>query len=213
MDDNMPAENPLYDYRIYTVRGEKVMLDSDLAGVYGVLTKALNQAVTRNERRFPPEFSFQLEQNEWDILRSQIVTLRSEHGKHRKYLPRVFTEHGAIMLASVLNSDRAITASIHVVQAFVRLRQLMETYMELSRRIDELNAKFEKHTGEDQVRFAAIFQELKRLALGFETAEAKPKGRIGFRTSKDQHEIAKAGKKRKAQSAVKTKRSSGMGSK
>ncbi len=212
MNDNPVSEKVQFDFRIYTVRGEKVMLDSDLAEVYGVLTKALNQAVDRNERRFPLEFAFRLTQDEWEILKSQSVTSRLMWGGRRK-LPRVFTEHGAIMLASVLNSDRAVAASIQVVQAFVRLRHLMETYMELSRRIDELNAKFEKHTGEDQVRFAAIFQELKRLALGFETAEAKPKGRIGFRTSKDQHEIAKAGKKRKTQSAVKTKRSSGMGSK
>ncbi len=207
MDCNVVTENKPQDFRIFTIRGERVMLDSDLAEVYEVETKALNQAVNRNEKRFPPAFSFQLTKDEWDALRSQTVTSNVGRGG-RRYPPRAFTESGAVALAMVLNSDRAVAASIHVVQAFVRLRQLMETYMELSRRIDELNAKFEKHTGEDQVRFAAIFQELKRLALGFETAEAKPKGRIGFRTGKETDASAKAGgKRRTAPATSKTKRS------
>ncbi len=204
MNDYPVIEGNPHDYRIYTIRGERVMLDSDLAVLYEVTTSALNQAVKRNERRFPPEFSFQLSQDEWDNLRSQFVISNQVRGG-RRHLPRVFTENGAVALAMVLNSDRAITASIQVIKAFVRLRHLMETYMELSRRIDELNAKFEKHTGEDQVRFAAIFQELKRLALGFETAEAKPKGRIGFRTGKETGASAKAGAKRRTAPATTAK--------
>ncbi len=181
----LPEQSPVGG-RIYTVRGQAVMLDSDLAEVYKVATKALNQAVRRNEARFPPEFSFQLAQDEWDALRSQIVTLKTGRGQHRKYPPRAFTENGAVALAMVLDSDRAVAASIQVIKAFTRLRHLLDGNRELSRRIDELNARFEKKTGEDMVRFHAIFQELKRLALGFEAEEeAKPKGRIGFKTSEE----------------------------
>ncbi len=175
--------NPI-DARIFHIRGERVMLDSDLAAAYEVATKALNQAVKRNEARFPPEFSFQLTQGEWDALRSQSVTSNVGRGG-RRYPPRVFTENGAVALAMVLDSDRAVAASIQVVKAFVRLRRVLGANHSLARRIDELNVKFEKKTGEDAVRFHAIFQELKRLALGYDVAETKPKGRIGFRTEKD----------------------------
>lgn len=115
------SSNPL-DNLIYHIRNQDVMLDSDLAATYQVSTKAINQAVNRNQERFPEEFSFQLLQGEWDTLRSQIGTLNTGRGQHRKYLPRVFTEHGSIMLATVLNSARAIEASKDIVRAFVRLR-------------------------------------------------------------------------------------------
>ena len=180
----LPTEDDSLGASIYTVRGERVMLDSDLAAVYGVETKFLNRAVKRNATRFPERFAFQLTENEWNALRCQIGTLNAGRGRHRKYWPYAFTEHGAVMLATILNSDRAIQASIAVIDAFVRLRHLLSANQELARRIDELNAKFEKKTGEDHVRFAAIFQELKRLALGYEMDELKSKGRIGYRTSK-----------------------------
>jgi hypothetical protein len=178
-----PAPYPLGG-RIYTVRGHAVMLDSDLAEAYEVETGALNRAVRRNAARFPEAFAFQLLQNEWDALRCQIGILNVGRGRHRKYLPYVFTEHGAVMLATVLNSDRAIKASIAVVQAFVRLRHLVDANRELSRRIDELNAKFEQKTGEDAVRFHIIFQELKRLALGDDGEPDPPRERIGFKPNK-----------------------------
>ena len=177
------ADSPA-DGRIYFIRNERVMLDSDLAAVYGVLTKVLNQAVDRNARRFPPVFAFRLTSGEWENLKSQMVTSSSAWGGRRK-LPRVFTEHGVVMLAAVLNSAQAIAASLQVVQAFVRLRCLLDANRELARRIDELNAKLEKKTGEDAVRFQAIFQELKRLALGYDAVDAKPKGRIGFKTNQE----------------------------
>ena len=182
--ERLPEPSPVGS-RIYTIRGQSVMLDSDLAEVYGVLTKNLNKAVSRNPDRFPEEFTFQLSQDEWDALRFQFGTLNAGRGRHRKYLPYAFTEHGAIMLASVLNSPFAVRASIVVVQAFVRLRHILDASRELSRRIDELNAQFEKKSGEDAVRFHAIFQELKRLALGTESEEAKPKDRIGFKPNKE----------------------------
>lgn len=190
------ADNPL-DARIFTIRGERVMLDSDLAAVYGVETKALNQAVNRNQGRFPEEFSFQLTVAEWDALRSQIVTLKTGRGQHRKYMPRVFTEHGAIMLAAVLNSERAIAASIQVVQAFVRLRRLLTDNAALGRRMDELEAKYTRH---DRT-ITVIFHELKKLVAGDDQdAESggQPKRRIGFRTSKDGREGKTKAKKKKA---------------
>ncbi len=175
--DDYP-EPALIDAHVYRVRGQAVMLDSDLAEVYGVQTKALNQAVDRNERRFPPEFSFQLTNDEWNALRSQIVTLKMGRGQHRKYPPRAFTESGAVALAMALNSDRAIAASIQVVQAFVRLRHVLDANRELARQIDALAAKVDKH---DRA-FIAVFEELKRLAGNMEPDP--PRERIGFKPNK-----------------------------
>lgn len=117
--------NNLLDTLIYKVRDQDIMLDSDLVTTYQVSTKVINQAVNRNLERFPSEFSFQLSENEWNILRSQSVTSSLDHGG-RRYLPRVFTEHGAVMLATVLNSARAIEASKVIVDAFVRLRNAVK---------------------------------------------------------------------------------------
>jgi hypothetical protein len=108
------------DRRILLARGQKVLLDSDLASLYGVTTKRLNEQVKRNIERFPEDFMFQLTADEHDVLRSQIATLKTGRGQHRKYRPFVFTEHGAIMAASVLNSSQAIEMSVYVVRPFVR---------------------------------------------------------------------------------------------
>src|SRR3954470_9690865 len=99
------------------------MLDETLAELYGVQTKAFNQAVRRNRERFPPDFLLEIDSNEWEILRSQIVTLRFGRGRHRKYLPLAFTEHGAIMAATILNSPRAVQMSVYVVRAFVKAQK------------------------------------------------------------------------------------------
>jgi len=124
------------EQRIFTVRGVAVMLDSDLAEVYGIETRNLNKAVDRNPERFAEPFSFRLTTEEWEILRFQLGTSRSWGG--RRYPPRVFTEHGAVMLAAVLNSDRAIAASRAVVDAFVRIRRVLGYNQALAKRIDEL---------------------------------------------------------------------------
>ena len=193
MPNNLPAinDNPI-EGRIFTIRGERVMLDSDLAMVYEVTTAALNQAVDRNEKRFPPAFAFRLFGDEWEILKSQSV-ISSSWGGRRK-LPRVFTEHGAVMLASVLNSDRAVAASIQVVQAFVRLRRVLDANRTLARKINELAEKVDKH---DRA-IAVVFHELRQLAAGTtpESEPEKPKGRIGFRTAKEREQGGKA-KRRK----------------
>ena len=111
--------------RILLVRGHKVLLDADLAALYEVSTKRFNEQVRRNAARFPEDFMFRLSAEEWDSLRSQFATLKTGRGQHRKYLPLAFTEHGAIMAATILNGPRATEVSVYVVRAFVRLRELL----------------------------------------------------------------------------------------
>lgn len=123
---------------IHVIRGQRVMLDADLARLYDVSTKRLNQAVRRNRNRFPADFMFQLTPDEFANLRSQSVTSNRRGG--RRYLPLAFTEHGAVMLASVLNSPIAVQASIHVVRAFLQLRGLLATHSELARKLTPVSA-------------------------------------------------------------------------
>ena len=137
--------------KIYFIRGQKVMLDSDLAEVYQVETKVLNQAVKRNLHRFPEDFMFQLAEDETESLRSQIVTSNKGRGG-RRYMPYAFTEHGAVMLASVLNSPTAIEASIKVVRAFVKMRSILALHQDLAERIEELEKVTDKHNQ----KFAAV---------------------------------------------------------
>jgi len=170
-----PVASPM-EARIYVVRGERVMLDSDLAEVYEVETKSLNRAVSRNLSRFPERFAFQVLPEEWERLRCQIGTSNIGRGG-RRYLPWVFTEHGAVMLASVLNSDRAIAASRAVVDAFVRLRALADADRALAKRIDELAAK----VGEHDRTFAIVFHELRKLTVPPPDEPEKPRRRIGFK--------------------------------
>ena len=145
------------------------MLDSDLAEVYGVGTKALNQAVGRNRERFPSDFLLRLTSEEADSLRSQIVTSKVGRGG-RRYLPYVFTEHGAVMLASVLNSAAAVAASIQVVRAFVRLRTILATHKDLARKLDALEQKCDR-------RFKVVFETIREML----PPSVKPRKRpIGF---------------------------------
>ena len=148
---------------IYLIRGEKVMLDRDLANLYGVSTKVFNQAVKRHRDRFPPDFMFQLtigEAREWWLavnanrLRSQTVTLK--RGQHLKHRPYAFTEHGILMLSSVLNSERAIQVNIEIMRAFVKLRQMLASNTELSRRLDELESKYDR-------QFKVVFDAIRQL--------------------------------------------------
>jgi hypothetical protein len=147
---------------ILTVRGHRVMLDSDLAIVYGVPLKRLNEQVKRNLTRFPSDFAFALTPQEFVILKSQFAT-SSSHGGKRK-LPWVFTEHGAIMLASVLSSAVAIDASIRVVRAFVYLREQLATNRELARKFTELEKRLDRHDESLAALFEAIRQLLKPVA-------------------------------------------------
>ncbi len=156
--------------RIYLLRGYKVMLDMDLARLYGVSTKALNQAVKRNLDRFPGDFMFSLTWEESESLRSQLVTLKKGRGQHTKYLPGVFTEQGVAMLSSVLRSPRAIQVNIAIMRAFVRLRAFIASHKDLARRLDAMEKKTD-------ARFQAVFDAIEALANP-PAVEKKP--RIGF---------------------------------
>ncbi len=156
--------------KILTIHGQKVMLDTDLAQLYGVETKRLNEQVRRNSGRFPKDFMFQLTAEELTNLKSQFAT--SSWGGRRS-LPLVFTEHGAIMAASVLNSPQAIEVSVHVVRAFVHMRELVFGHKELSRKLDELERKVSSH---DQA-IAGVIQAIRDLMT---TPESKKKRPIGF---------------------------------
>jgi phage regulator Rha-like protein len=158
---------------IILVRGEKVMLDSDLAEIYGVETRILNQAVQRNINRFPPDFMFQLTAKEAKFLRSQIVTSNEGRGG-RRYLPYAFTEHGALMLANVLNSERAAQTSVQVVRAFVKLRQMLASNAELARKLDAMEKKYD-------AQFKVVFDAIRQLM----SPVAKPKREIGFHVKYD----------------------------
>src|SRR6266849_4862314 len=159
----------IIERRIYFIRTHKVMLDSDLAELYGVTTKRLNEQVKRNIHRFPADFMFQLNQAESNRLRSQFATSKYGRGG-RRYQPYVFTEHGALMLASVLNSEKAIQASIQIVRAFVRLRELLATHQELARKLAEMEKRY-------NAEFKAIFEVIQQLTEPPEEPERKP---IGF---------------------------------
>ncbi len=157
MADLISAER--IDHAILTIRGQRVMLDADLAALYGVEVRALNQAVRRNLDRFPGDFAFVLTAEEWAALRSQAVILNPGRGQHRKYPPFVFTEHGAVMLASVLSSPVAVAASIEVARAFVRLRRLMALEGEIRQRLESLEA----HAGNVDSHLAAIYDAIRLL--------------------------------------------------
>ena len=175
------------DARIYRVRGRVVMLDSDLAELYGVTTGNLNKAVDRNPDRFPEEFAFRLTNEEWQNLIFQIGTSSSWGG--RRKAPRVFTEHGAVMLASVLSSSFAVKASIAVVDAFIRLRHVLDVNRELARKIDELATQ----VGDNRKAITVIFRELKLLTQGREPES--PKERIGFKPDRESKLSGKTRKK------------------
>jgi phage regulator Rha-like protein len=169
------------DSIIHLLRGQRVIFDSDLAELYGVSVKHLNQQIKRNARRFPPDFLFQLTQAEYENLRSQSVTSSSGHGG-RRYLPLAFTEHGAVMAANVLNSARAIKMSIFVVRAFVRMRETFAANQQLLSKLSELEQRIESHDAGIQDLFDIIRQltaplPAKHNRIGFELPDGNGKGR------------------------------------
>jgi hypothetical protein len=139
---------------IYHFRGKAVMLDSDLASLYEIETKNLNKSVRRNINRFPEDFMFQITKAEYDSLRFQIGTLK--RGQHSKYLPAVFTEHGILMLSSVLNSSRAIEVNIQIMRSFVQMRRYALSIVEFKRKIDGIEQKYDK-------QFKIVFDALRLL--------------------------------------------------
>ncbi len=168
----IPVAAEQIENQILVVRGQRVMLDSDPAKLYGVETKVLNQSVKRNASRFPADFAYQLTQQEVANLKSQFVTSSLGHGGKRK-LPWVFTEHGVAMLSSVLHSRRAIRVNIEIMRAFVRLRRLLATPGELAVQIQKLAETVQLH--DDQIK--VITEVLRKL---MEPPPQPPKGRFGF---------------------------------
>jgi len=165
-----PAPVEHIEQAIRLIRGEKVILDADLAALYGVETRVLVQAVKRNRKRFPPDFMFQLTKEEFTVLRSQTVTSRGWGG--RRYPPYAFTEQGVAMLSSVLRSPRAIGVNIEIMRAFVRMRRLLASHARLEKKLLKLEEKYDG-------QFAVVFEALKQLM-----APKEPKTRqIGFQGS------------------------------
>ena len=155
------------------LRGHNVIMDADLANLYGVTTRRFNEQVKRNVRRFPGDFMFQLTQEEYADLRSQIATSSSAAHGGRRHLPFVFTEHGAIMAANILNSARAVRMSIRVVRAFVGLRQMLQSNAELAKKLEALERKYDG-------QFEVVFQAIRELMA----PPPASKKRIGFRAAK-----------------------------
>jgi hypothetical protein len=170
MSKNLPTEK--IERAIFVLRGQRVMLDADLAQLYGVTTAAINQAVKRNAARFPKDFAYPITLQEFRYLISQSVTSNPKRGGRRK-LPWVFTEHGVAMLSSVLSSDRAIRVNVEIMRAFVRLRRLLATPGELVEQIAKLAESMRLH--DDQIK--TIAQVLQQMMT---PPDAPPKPRIGF---------------------------------
>ena len=209
MTDTLVAIDALSD-RIHLVRGQRVMLDSDLAELYGVATKVFNQAIKRNLDRFPADFMFQLTEEEEEYLRSQIVTSNAENSLRsqfatskparggRRYLPYVFTEHGAIQAANVLASVQAVEMGIYVVRAFVKLREAAIEHRDLSRRLDVLEEKtealamdHESFSRNTRVQLKQVFDAIRELM----TPPDPPKRPIGFVTQESKTKKAQVRRK------------------
>jgi len=187
--------------RIAMLRGQKILLDADLAALYGVPTKRFNEQVKRNLTRFPADFMFQVTEEESDALRSQFATLKTGRGQHRKYLPYAFTEHGAIMASMILNSARATEVSVYIVRAFVQLRGVLASHRNLANLLEKLENKtelmslkqdtFERST---RVQMKQLFDAIRELMA---PPAAAPKRPIGFVISDDAPAKPKAAKAKK----------------
>lgn len=170
MSESIQVTETLIESKIYLIRGHKVMLDIDLAEMYGVPNKALKQAVKRNIDRFPEDFTFELSEEEFGSLRSQIVT--SNRGGSR-YLPYAFTEHGVLMLSSVLRSEQAVQVNIQIMRVYSKLKELLLTHKDILVKLEQLERKTDKH--DEQINL--IFDYIKKLV-----AEPKERTeRIGFK--------------------------------
>ena len=173
--------------RIHLIRGQRVVLDTDLAAFYGETTKRFNQQVNRNRERFPEDFMFQLSDEEYASLRLQFATLKTGRGQHRKYLPYVFTEHGAIMAATLLNSPRATALSVYVVRAFVELRGMLTSNRELANKVNTLERKVSVH----ERNIAELVDSMAELLA---VPPSPPKRSIGFVTHEDKKDKPASGK-------------------
>lgn len=190
---NVTSLVPSIERFILLIRGKKVMLDTDLATLYEVPAKRLNQQVTRNLKRFPEDFSFILTNSEFANLRSQIATSSLGHGG-RRHAVRVFTEQGVAMLSSVLNSDRAIEVNIEIMRAFAKMRDMMFSNSDLAKKLQELEKRYDSN-------FKKVFEVLTALTA---EKESRPNRRIGFSREESAKKIFEASSKMRLQRAAKT---------
>lgn len=174
--DRNPVPMARIESSILTVRENKVILDADLADLYGVETRVLVQAVKRNIARFPEDFMFQLTREEFDVLRSQFVTSKNQKRGGRRYPPYAFTEQGVAMLSGVLNSERAILVNIEIMRTFVRLRQMLASHADLARKLAALEKRYDAN-------FKIVFDAIRELMT---PPESKKKPRIGFTASDEE---------------------------
>lgn len=170
--DLIPLEH--ISSKIYIIRNENVLIDNDLAELYGVETKVLKRAVRRNIERFPKDFMFTLTKKEYDSLRSQFGTLK--RGRHSKYLPYAFTEQGVAMLSSVLNSEWAIKVNIAIMRAFVKMREYLQSNKKFARKLKQLEKETREKFAKQQEQITLIFEAIKQLMA----EEKKPKRKIGY---------------------------------
>ena len=173
---NGPKDPMEISRQILVLRGQRVLLDVDLAALYGVASKRLNEQVKRNRARFPADFVFQLTMNELRFLRSQFATLNRGRGRHRKYAPMAFTEHGAIMAATVLNSPRAVEMSVYVVRAFVKLREALASNAGLARKLKVLEKSVATLDARTRRQFEEVYGAIRALMAPV-AAKSRP---IGF---------------------------------
>ena len=166
----IPVE--MIEKKILLIRGEKVMLDADLAELYGVEVKHLKRQVRRNIDRFPEDFMIELSKEEYESLRRHFGTLK--RGEHSKYLPYAFTEQGVAMLSSVLSSERAVKVNIEIMRAFVRLRQILVSNKDLARKLADMEKKYDE-------QFRVVFEAIRQLM----SPDVPKKGKIGFRREKN----------------------------
>lgn len=174
MEDQSLLSEETISNKIYFIRGQKVMLDRDLALLYEIETKVLKQSVKRNLSRFPEDFMFELTKIEYDSLRSQIVTLEKGRGKYQKYLPFVFTEHGILMLSSILKSDKAIQTNIQIMRIFTKVRQMLLDRTEIKVDILQIQKKLENHDKNIELVFSYLDEltekkenESERVKIGY----------------------------------------------
>ena len=169
---------------VFLVRGEKVMIDTDLASLYGVEARALNQAVARNAGRFPADFMFRLSAEEYTAIRPHVMVggrnssqtvMSSRKHRGKSYLPNAFTEHGIAMLSSVLRSQRAVEVNIAIIRTFVQLRRLMDSNRDLARKIEAMEKKYDE-------QFSVVFDAIKMLIAEDTARKSQPKRSIGFHT-------------------------------
>lgn len=169
MNEKIAVPDEIITSKIYLVRNHKVMLDKDLAELYDVETKRLKEQVRRNIDRFPPSFMFELTAEEYASLRSQFATLK--RGRHSKYPPFVFTEHGILMLSSVLNSELAIKMSVQIIETFIQLRKLANNYEEIMKKINQMESQ-------NNEQFSEIYEVLQQL---LEKPKEEPRTKIGYK--------------------------------